>query len=184
MLENFQRLAANGADLQHRISADGNPATLRQHIRDTLCRGLPAPAVTQEMMDGCFLAVRALPATDDPLHTGAIYEYAGQYLLAVHPADDPLLQKLHNSAKRLLSEDRATSRDDLRLVTLDALYYPHMLPSGIQNAYILHRLGLNGPRLSCEEIAHRTHKPLTFIHELEAALLRILSQHDSGGTHA
>ena len=184
MLENFQRLAANGADLQRRISADGNPATLRQHIQDTLCRGLPAPAVTQEMVDGCFLAVRALPAESDPLHTGAIYEYAAQYLLAIRPAEDSLLHKLHDSAERLLPKDRPASRDDLRLVTLDALYYPHLLPSGMYNCYMRYRLGRNVPRLSCEEIAYRMHKPLSFIYYLEAFLLEILSKRCSGGLHA
>lgn len=184
MLEDFQLLASNGADLQRRVYTDGSHATLRQHITDTLRRGLPAAAVTPDMVDSCLLAVSSLPTENDPLHTGAIYEYAGQYLLAIQQEDNPLLQRLHDSARRLLPNDRPASRDDLRMVTLDALYHPGMLPRGIFNAYLRHRLGLNTPRLSCEELAHRMHKPLIFIHEMEAALLGILSQRYSGGPHA
>lgn len=184
MLDHFQRLARNGADLQRQVYAAADRPTLRQHVINSLERALPAAAVTPDMVDGCLLAVGSLPTEADPMHTGAIYAYAGQYLLAIHPTEGTLLHKLHGAAKKVLLEDIPASRDDLRLVTLDALYDRGMLPSGMHNAYMRHRLGLNGPRLSCEEIALRMHKPLTAIHELEAALLNILSKRHSGGPHA
>ncbi|MBQ8554874.1 MAG: hypothetical protein IJ438_03270 [Clostridia bacterium] len=184
MLEDFQHLARNCAALQQEVAAHANKATLHQHISDTLRRCLPAAAVTPDLVEGCLLAVQSLPTAADPMHTGAIYAYAGQYLLASHSEDEPLLQRLHDSAKRLLWEDRPANRDDLRLVTLDALYRPGILPRGMHNAYMRYRLGLNGPRLSCEEIACRMHKPLIFIHETEAALLNILSTNHAGGPYA
>ena len=184
MLEAFQHLASHGAELQREAFAGESPAMLRRHIEDTLRRALPAAAVTPELVEGCLSAVRPLPTNTDPLHTGAIHEYARQYLLADHMAEDALLQALHRSAKRLLPENGPASRDDLRLVTLDALYHPGMLPDGMARSYLRFRLGLNGPRLSCEEIACRMHKPLTFIHEMEAALLNTLTQRHFGGPHA
>lgn len=184
MLEAFQYLASHGADLQREAFAGKSPAMLRRHIEDTLRRALPAAAVTPELVEGCLWAVRPLPTDTDPLHTGAIYDYAGQYLLADHPAEDALLQALHRSAKRLLPQSSPARRDDMRLVTLDALYHPGMLPDGMARSYLRFRLGRNGPRLSCEEIACRMHKPLVFIHEMEAALLNTLTQRHFGGPYA
>ena len=116
------------------------------------------------------------------MHTSAIHAWSGVYLLTAMEAASPLLQRLHRSALRLLPEDHAATRDDLRLVTLDALYHPGLLPPGEHLAYLRHRLGMNGAaRLSCEEIALRMHKPLVYIHELESAILTILS---NGGPHA
>lgn len=184
MLEAFQRLASQGANRQREAIADAHPAMLRRHITDTLRRCLPTSAVIPELTEGCFLAVQPLSQDTDPLHTGAILAYAGQYLFSVAPADDPLLQKLHRSAERLLPPDSPATRDDLRLVALDALYHPGVLPDGVHNAYIRYRLGLNGHRLSNEEIAARMHMPLVAIHELEAAILTALSYHYDGGSHA
>lgn len=184
MLEHFQHLAQIGTATQRSAALHADQAMLRHHIADTLQRCLPAAAVTQDMVESCLVAIRSLPSANDPMHTGAIHAYTGQYLLASHSTDDPLLLRLHHSARRLLSEAIPASRDDLRLITLDALYQPGILPPGIYNAYMRHRLGINGPRLSCEEIAFRMHKPLVHIHEMEAALLTILSSHYAGGSHA
>lgn len=184
MLEAFHHLASQGATLQREAIADTHPAILHRHITDTLRRCFPASAVIAELTEGCFLAVQPLSQDTDPLHTGAILAYAGQYLFSVAPADDPLLQKLHRSAKKLLPPDSPATRDDLRLVALDALYHPGVLPDGVHNAYIRHRLGLNDHRLSNEEIAARMHMPLVAIHELEAAILTALSYHYDGGSHA
>lgn len=184
MLEAFQRLARSSADLQRKAAAVADQAMLRRHITDTLRRCLPAVIVTPDLVDSCLLAIQLFPEGNDPLHTGTICAYAGQYLLAATQADEPLLQKLHRSAQRLLSADTPACRNDLRLVTLDALYHPGALPDGMHNAYMKHRLGLNCPRLSREEIACRMHMQLVDIHELEAAILSALSCHYDGGFHA
>lgn len=184
MLEDFQHLARACAEFQHKAAASADQLALQRHISDTLRRCLPAFAVSQELVDGCLLAIQPLPQDDDPMHTGAIFAYAGQYLLAASEVEEPLLQRLHCSARKLLPEDIPASRDDLRLVTLDALYHPDILPDGIHNAYIRRRLGLNGPRLSNEEIAARMHMQLVDVHEMEAAILTTLSCHYNGGSHA
>lgn len=183
MLEDFQRLARTCAGLQHK-AAVADRSALRRHISDTLRRCLPAAAVTHELVEGCLLAILPLPQDADPMHTGAIITYAGQYLLATSFLEEPLLQRLQRSAQKLLSVDKPASRDDLRLVTLDALYHPGILPDGIHNAYIRRRLGLNGPRLSNEEIAASMHMRLVDVHEMEAAILTALSYHHDGGSHA
>lgn len=184
MLEDFQHLARTCAELQHKAAASADQLALQRHISDTLRRCLPAFAVSQELVDGCLLAIQPLPQDTDPMHTGAIFAYAGQYLLAASWTEAPLLQRLRRSARKLLPEDKPASRDDLRLVTLDALYHPDILPDGRHNAYIRRRLGLNGPRLSNEEIAVRMHMPLVDVHEMEAAILTALSCHYYGGSHA
>ena len=184
MLEDFQCLACSYADMQRKAASHMNKDTLRQHITHTLQRCLPSAAVKPDMVNSCLLALQLVPDSNDPMRTGAIHAYAGQYLLASHTEDDPLLQRLHRSAKRLLPGDISASRDDLRLVSLDALYQPGILPPGIYSAYIHHRLGLHTPRLSCEEIAIRMHKSLIFIHELDAAILTLLSTDYAGGSHA
>ena len=185
MLEDFASLAARYAAMQHRIICHADETALRNHIKATLHRCLPAGAVTDAMLADCFTTVNALPDHHDPMHTRAIHAWAGQYLLQAAASDAPLLHRLHQSALRLLPADQIADRDALRLVTLDALYFPGTLPAGTQLAFLKHRLGLNGsPRLSCEEIAIRLHMPLTAVHELEAAILTRLSSSYYGGSHA
>lgn len=183
MLEDLQQLAVRYADMQRDVILHmDDPVLLRKHIRATLGRCLPPSVISDEMTDRCFSAIQTLSCGDDPLFTGAIHAWAGLYLLTVTDAEQPLLRQLHRSALKLLPEKREATRDDLRLVTLDALYDPRLLPRGEAAAFARFRLGLNGPRLSCEEIALRMHKPLVYIHELESAVLTILSA--KGDCHA
>lgn len=181
-MPDVQSLAAKYAAMQHDAVIRADDAALRRHIADTLRRCLPAAVVTYGMVEQCFYAVNDLPGRNDPMHTGAIHAWAGEYLLH-SAAEEGTLRRLRASAKRLLPSDRPADRDDIRLVTLDALYQPGMLPAGTHLAFLKHRLGLNGcPRLSCEEIAIRMHQPLTRVHELESAILTILT--NTGGPHA
>ncbi len=180
-----QSLAAKYAAMQRDVIRTSDEAAMRRHIADTLARCLPASIVTDDMVGRCFLVVHALPEQADPMHTGAIHNWAGQYLLTAAAAEGTLLHRLHASAKRLLPADRPADRDDIRLVVLDALYQPGCLPPETHLAFLKYRLGLNGsPRLSCEEIAFRMHKPLPYIHELESAILTTLSATHTGGNHA
>lgn len=179
----LQSLAAGYADMQRDlINSTGCSALLKDHIRTTLKRCLPPSVVTQRFVNLCFRAVQTLPDEDDPMKTGAIHAWAGLYLQTAADASHPVVQKLHRSALKLLAENQPASRDDLRLVTLDALYDPKLIPAGIYTAFIRHRLELNGARLSCEEIAFHMHQPLVYIHELESAILTILSA--KGDFHA
>ena len=183
MLDQLQHLAAKYADLQHKAAECAADTALRQHISSTLKRCLPASVISKDLVNRCFNTIHSLPIDDDPMHTGAIHAWAGLYLATNIGADHPLLKRLHHSALRLLPEARAATRDDLRLVTLDALYQPGLLPQGEHLAYLHHRLGLHETeRLSCEEIALRMHKPLVYIHELESAILTILA--NNGGPYA
>lgn len=183
MLDDVQGLAAKYADMQRRIvNRPDHSAVLREHITSTLRRCLPPSVITNDMAECCFRAVHALPDGYDPMKTGAIHVWAGLFLQTASDADLPLMQRLHCSALKLLPDNRASTRDDLRLVSLDALYSPQLLPPGMLTAFVRHRLGLNGPRLSCEEIALRMHRPLVEIHELESAVLTILSA--KGDCHA
>ena len=185
MLEDLASLAAGYAAVQHEAVLRADDASLRRHITATLMRCLPPQVVTPEITEDCFRDVCCRPDTDDPMHTGAIHAWAGYFLRDVEAPAGTLLHCLHNSAIRLLHPNRPAERDDLRLVTLDALYQPGQLPAGMHLAFLKHRLGLNGsPRLSCEEISLRMHQPLTYIHELESAILTILSSHHNGGSHA
>lgn len=183
MLDDVQGLAAKYADIQRRIvNRPDHSAVLREHITSTLRRCLPPSVITNNMAECCFRALHALPDGNDPMKTGAIHAWAGLFLQTAADADLPLMQRLHCSALKLLPDNRAATRDDLRLVSLDALYAPQLLPPGMHTAFVRHRLGLNGPRLSCEEIALRMHRALVEIHELESAVLTILSA--KGDCHA
>ena len=183
MLQDLQRLAARYAARQHTAAALADDTALQNHITHTLRRCLPVSVITAEMVDHCYRAVCQLPEDNDPMHTGAIHTFAGSYLVQAD-ADDRLMKRLHSSALRLLPADHPASRDDLRLVTLDALYSPGLLPPGEHTAYLKRRLGLGCIRLSHEEIALRMHKPLVYIHEMEAAILTLLTSHYAGGFHA
>ena len=179
-----QNLAAKYAAIQHEAVLHADDKALRRHITDTLKCCLPPQLVTTALIEACFRTVQHQSDAADPMHTGAIHAFAGQYLQET-ASDNPLLQRLHASAQRLLPAKQPATRDDIRLVVLDALYQPGLLPPGTHLAYLNHRLGRNGhPRLSCEEIAVRMHKPITYIHELESAILTILSAHYNGGRHA
>jgi len=183
MLEDLRHLAVRYADIQRDVILHADdPVLLKKHIRTTLGRCLPPSVISDEVTDRCFRAIQTLSCDSDPLFTGAIHAWAGLYLLTATDAEQPLLRQLHRSALRLLPENREATRDDLRLVTLDALYDPRLFPHGEAAAFARFRLGLNGPRLSCEEIALRMHKPLVYIHELESAVLTILSA--KGDCHA
>lgn len=184
MLDELQTLARGYAQLQQEAAANADDRTLRIHIANTLMRCLPAAAVTDRMVDHIFHAVHSLPCDSDPMHTGAIHALAGTYLLAARDGSNPLLTRLRRSAARLLPSDRPATREELRLVSLDALYTPGMLAPGIHTAYLRLRLGMGTPRLSNEEITVRMHKPLVEIHELESALLTILASRYAGGNHA
>jgi len=183
MLNKLQAMVADCAAMQHEAALQADDDALRKHIQNTLQRCLPAAIVTGDMLDACFQAVQADLQLHDPMHTGAIHAWAAHYLLTTaRDADDPLLRRLHHAAQRLLPKHHVADRDDLRLVTMSALYVPHSLPLGTHTTFINHRLGLKGPPLSCEEIAIRMHKPLVYIHELESAILTILSA--KGDCHA
>lgn len=180
-----QNLAAKYAAIQRDVIHTSGKNAVYRHIADTLQRCLPASIVTADMVEQCFCTVHALPRRNDPMYTGAIHDWVGQYLLSADAKEGTLLHRLHISALRLLPRERPVERDDIRLVTLDALSQSYSLPSGMYLVFLKHRLGLNGsPRLSCEEIAYRMHKPLTYIHELEAALLTVLSSSANGGNYA
>lgn len=182
----LQSLALKYASMQHEAAelAQQDPGSLRRHIRQTLCRCLPEAAITEDFVSRCFEAVRDLDAVHDPMHTGAIHAFAGELLLSADSAD-PLTVRLQDAARRLLPVSLPATRDDLRLVTLDALHAPGLLPDGEASAFVRQRLGLrDGIPRSCEEIAAAMHKPLTYIHELETAVLATLSLHHTGGRHA
>lgn len=184
MLDDLQSLALKYADAQHRLVRQADEAVLRRHIADTLHRCLPPEIVTSALADQCYHALQSISDVTDPMHTGAIHAFAGEFLRNATESDNPLLARLHASALRLLPKNRPPSREDLRLVTLDALYTPGVLPPGTHTAYLRHRLGLGCIRLSNEEIALRMHQPLVSIHELESAILTILTSRQTGGSHA
>ena len=181
----LETLAKKYALMQRDVIASSPMDTdhLQRHIRNPLCRCLPACMISDSVIADCLCFITLTNADNDPMHIGAIHAFAGDFLLHTDSAD-PLLIRLHHAACRFLPSTRAAARDDLRLVTLAALYEPHLLPPGEGTAYIRHRLGLrDGIPRTCEEIAVLMHKPLVYIHELEAALLTTLSQH-AGGSHA
>lgn len=179
----LETLAAPYAGMQRHAAQAADSAALKKHILSTLQRCLPPAAVTQEMADGCYMAVHALPPDKDPMHTGAIHAYAGSMLLLTDSAV-PLLHRLHAAACRLLPPDRPAGRDDLRRVSLAALYDPKRLRDSEAAAFVRHRLGLrDGVPRSCEEIAAMMHTSLVHIHELEAAVLSALAA-SNGGPYA
>lgn len=183
MPDDVHSLAAKYAYMQRQImNRPDHSAVLREHITSTLRRCLPRSVITNNMAECCFRAVHALPDENDPLKTGAIHAWAGLFLQTAADAELPMMQRLHCSALKLLPDNRAATRDDLRLVSLDVLYAPQLLPPGVLTSFVRHRLGLHGPRLSCEEIALRMHRPLVEIHELDSAVLTILSA--KGDCHA
>jgi len=182
----LDQLALKYARLQHAAvhHAQEDPNMLRQHITQTLQRCLPSCIVNDMLIDECLHVVRDCSVLHDPMHTGVIHAFAGEYLQDTVNPDNPLLERLHASALRLLPKNRPASRADLRLVTLDAFYQPGVLPQGRHTAYLRHRLGLGVPRLSNEEIAVRMRRPIVYIHELESAILTILTSNYSGGPNA
>ena len=185
MLEDIRFLAARYASQQHQIIQHADSAALRQHIADTFIRCLPKQIVIPSMVERCYMAIQALPDTDDPMHTSAVHAWAGRYLLEVPATTDSLLLRLHKAAKRFLPPEKPSTRDALRLVSLFALYEPKLLHSHEAIAFVGWRLGLkDGLPRSCEEISVFMHKPLLYIHELESAVLTCLSTQTYGGYHA
>lgn len=184
MLDDLKLLASKYGNMQRNAIRHASDESLRQHIAWTLCRCLPPAAVTESFVSDCYEALQDQDSSCDPMHTGAIHAFAGKYLL--HTSDEePLMKRLHHSACRLLPPGSAATRDSLRLITLDALFDPQLLPQGMHIAFVRHRLGLkDGVPRSCEEIAAFMHKPLTYIHELESAILTVLSSNYTGGHHA
>lgn len=180
MSESAFLLRARGAVYafaQRRIasSAQVDPATLRAHIRMTLRRCLPI-AITDDMVERCLKQLT--PDASDPMHTGAIHQFAAAELLSEPTEDDPLRRRLHESALKHLPVSRPVDRDDLRLVALDALFDPSWLPCSSHAGFLRLRLGLKGARQhSCEEIAARMHLPLNAIHAMEANELFTLTRH-------
>lgn len=151
-----------------------NPDALRSHIRATLSRCLPQFA-DEDMINRCLMQLVDQDASSDPMFTGAIHQFAAKELMA-EPPDDPLRQRLHDAALRHLPTNRPVNRDDLRLVALDALFDPSILPYSKHAGFYRLRLGLNGtlPH-SCEEIAAKLHLPLTLVHAIESNALTALS---------
>lgn len=185
-LQSLQNLALKYARMQHEAAlfSQTDDEKLRQHIMQTLCRCLPESVITVSMVEKCLASLDRSHTGTDPMHTGGIHAFAGDWLLHTI-STDPLMQRLHDAACKYLRPDHTATRDDLRLVTLAALYDPKLLPPGEAAAFVRHRLGLrDGIPRSCEEIAAFMHKPLVYIHELESALLTILSSQYAGGHHA
>lgn len=185
-LLSLQNLALKYARLQHEAAdlAQMDDEKMCQHIRQTLCRCLPEIIVTSSIVEECWASLDRSHTAADPMHTGAIHAFAGDLLLHTSSAD-PLMQRLHAAACKYLRPNHTATRDDLRLVTLAALYDQQRIPAGEAISFVRHRLGhRDGIPRSCEEISAFMHKPLVYIHELESAILTILSLHYTGGTHA
>lgn len=185
-LHALQTLALKYARMQHEaaILAQTDDEKMRQHIMQTLCRCLPESVVTASIVEECCASLRRSQTSTDPMHTGAIHAFARDLLLH-STSTNPLMQRLHDAACKYLRPDHTVTRDDLRLVSLAALYDSKHLPAGETIVFVRYRLGLrDGVPRSCEEIAAFMHKPLLYIHELETAILTILSSQCAGGHHA
>ncbi len=156
--------------------AHDDPAALRRHILMTLQRCVPT-MITKDMIDRCLAQLMQQPDANDPMHTCAIHQFAASELLAEPSNDDPMAHRLHESALRHLPLTHPVTRDDIRLVSLDALCDPAWLHSSSHAASLRLRLGLMGSRQhSCEEIAARMHLPLDAVHAIEANELFALSR--------
>lgn len=156
--------------------AQHDPEALRKHILWTLRRCLPV-MVSENMVDRCLAQLMQTPDDDDPMYTGAIHQFAAAELLAEPKDDDPMTHRLHESALRHLPLTRPVTRDDIRLVSLDALSDPTRLPDSCHSGFLRLRLGLNGSRMhSCEEIAARMHLPVHAVRSIEANALRSLTR--------
>lgn len=153
-----------------------DPDALRKHILWTIRRCLPVK-VSEDMIDRCLAHLMQNPDDDDPMYTGAIHQFAAAELLAEPTTDDPMEHRLHESALRHLPLTRPVSRDDIRLVSLDALFDPAQLPYSRRAGFLRLRLGLNGSRMhSCEEIAVRMNLPLPAVRSIEVNELRSLAR--------
>lgn len=169
--------AAGLASLQRRLAenAASTPTLMHRHVRDTLRRCLPC-GVTEDQVERCLQEVSALSEKGDPMHTGAIHAFAAKELLTLPPNPKPLQRKLYSAAVRRLKGRSTITRDDLRLVALDALFDPSILQYSPHAGFFRLRLGLHGsPACSCEEIACLLHIPLTRVYEIETAALQTLT---------
>lgn len=181
----LESLASKYAQMQHNIAADfqKDAEKMKLHIRQTLCRCLPDCIVTDSLVADCYRFIPLVAPDHDPMHMGAIHAFAGCFLLHAD-CNDPMMLRLHKAACKVLSPKQAATRDDLRLVTLAALYEPKLLPDFECRRFVRYRLGLyDGIPRTCEEIACLLHQPLVYIHELEAAILFSFAHH-AGGSHA
>lgn len=165
------------ASLQRQLAADAGstPTLMHRHVRDTLRRCLPC-GVTDDQVERCLQEISALSVEGDPMHTGAIHVFAAKELLTLPPTPTLLQRKLCDAAARRLKGLCTITRDDLRLVALDALFDPSILRTSPHARFFRLRLGLHGsPSCSCEEIAYLLHIPLTRVYEIETAALQALT---------
>lgn len=167
----LQTAAAIPAWAQHILTQTLQQSeNLRRHIRQTLARCIPACVVTDDLVTRCEQAVNAAC----PWDTGEIVHFAAGELLSSPTGKHPLLQRLHHSAVKLLTNPAEATRDDLRLVTLHALFEPHLLPQPYAG-YMALRLGYHrSAPLSTEAVAAATHMSPTFIREVEEGALQAL----------
>lgn len=141
----------------------------RRHIRLTLSRCIPACVVTEDMVTRCERLLG-----DAAWDTGDIIRFAAAELLDDPQGKHPLMHRLHQSAMVVLNGVTCTTRDDLRLITLHALFKPSLLPQPYAG-YLFLRLGKHtGCILSAEEVAAATHLPVTYIREVEEGTLQYL----------
>lgn len=156
--------------------------SLRRHIRETLQRCIPAFLVTDDMVTRCESQLSA----GDRWDTGVIFRFAAEELLSNPTGTHPLMTKLHASAQLILSSPESASWDDLRLVSLHALYDSRKLPHAPETAFLPLRLGLkDGQLLSVEAVAAKTQLPVLLIREIEAAALQtLIQQYTTEAPHA
>lgn len=146
---------------------------MRRHIRTTLCRCLPVPLVTDDLVTRCERTLNASHA--HRWDVGPVFSFVAKEMLAAPEGCHPLWQQLHYSARLLGLSAQDASRDDLRLVLLHALYDSSRLPHTRETAFLPLRLGLKGaPPLSIEAIAAKTQLPVLYIREVEEAALQAL----------
>lgn len=151
------------------LSQDENQ---RRHIRDTLCRCLPALLITDDLVTRCEQYVRT--CTVSRWDICPVIQFAALAMLESPAGKHPLWTRLHESSLRLLPDAIDVTRDDLRLVVLDALYDPSASPDVPVPAYLDLRLGRTGAPLSIEAIAAHTHLPPVYLREVEEGLLQTL----------
>ena len=167
----LRTLAAVPAWAQNTLSvtlAQSEPR--RRHIRETLSRCMPSCVITGDMVTRCEKNL----GDDAGWNTCEIIRFAAGELLADPKGKHPLMQKLHRSARIILRDASDASRDDLRLVTLHALFDPARF-SQPYAGYLSLRLGHQSGRiLTAEAVSAATHLPLTYIREVEEGALQYL----------
>ena len=169
----LRSLAASCAWCQRRLARmlkQSEPR--RNHIRATMGRCIPAFLVTDDMVSRCEHVFD--PDDHDP-HTGDIIRFVARELLSDPDGKHPLMQKLHASARLILTDPEQADRDALRLVTLHALYDPQLIPHRYETAALPLRLRpKDGRILTVEEVAAKTQLPVILVREVEEAALRLI----------